>query len=758
VPAVVLVAVAVLALALLTGHGPKFGPLAVSQKGNHNTATPRLPLTAVALATYPGQQQRGVFQKIDRIVASGNTIVTTGSQTSGGVVRQQFFVSTTGGASWHLAPVRTPAGGQPPLGYAAVRIAGGPRGWMAEGPQAIWTSQDGLSWTLAAPHGITPQVPGDAVFVLTSTADGFLAAGQGNAGGASQAVIWISRDGLTWQRMTAAQLGLGGPGETVREISYATSRGNDTVISGMVSSGGTTYSGAWLSTNGGLAWTRVTVPVDHGAGNAISGVSFDGSGLIAVRPGHSGSGADDGVAYFSPNGQAWQYAGTIGADPGTDGSTGWSPRVVKGSDHGFVVTGTTSGGQIVAYTSAGTGTTWLPTGSLGDVASESTFGATVAPGGAVVAVGSTAGSQVSQQPVFLEANTAGSVQPVSLAGIAGATIPELAVNSTAVAAGQQIAVGSADGYPAVWRKAPDGAWTLVSSLSLVSANPGLRSLTSVTHGAAGWLAVGTPGPVVMTSADGTIWGVAAGNITQDLAGVAAVAAASGPAGYIIVGKLVAPGGGCVADVWWSPDLINWTRAHDVNDATGSSQVLAVAADAHGFVSAGSHDGKPAVWTTVNGRSWETIVLPVPDGASSAVLQQVAVNGNRVVALGQATTAAGPAGGTVPFAELSVNGGTSWQQVPFSSPGPDTAFTSLTAGSAGFTAAGLFGEPGRQDVAVWTSATGASWTPSQASDLNGAGAWEITALAPSGSVVTGIASIATQQSQQIVTLTLPPVKG
>ena len=41
----------------------------------------------------------------------------------------------------------------------------------------------------------------------------------------------------------------------------------------------------------------------------------------------------------------------------------------------------------------------------------------------------------------------------------------------------------------------------------------------------------------------------------------------------ITGKLVAPGGNCVADVWWSPDLVSWTRAHDVNDATGSSQVL-----------------------------------------------------------------------------------------------------------------------------------------------------------------------------------------
>ena len=48
----------------------------------------------------------------------------------------------------------------------------------------------------------------------------------------------------------------------------------------------------------------------------------------------------------------------------------------------------------------------------------------------------------------------------------------------------------------------------------------------------------------------------------------------------------------------------------------------------------------------------------------------------------------------------------------------------------------------------------TWKPSQSSDLDGAGVWEITALAPSGNAVTGIGSVATQQSQQIVTLTLP----
>ena len=299
-------------------------------------------------------------------------------------------------------------------------------------------------------------------------------------------------------------------------------------------------------------------------------------------------------------------------------------------------------------------------------ARESVVGATVASAGAIVAVGYTAPGQAGQQPVFLAANAAGRVRPVSLAGIPGGSIPELAVNGLAVAAGQQIAVGSAEGYPAVWRRSAGGSWALVTSLSQVSGGPGLAALTGVTHGRSGWLAVGAPGPVVMTSADGTSWRSATGpgSITAGLAGVAAVATAAGPHGYVIVGKLVASGGGCVADVWWSPDLKSWTRAHDVNDVTGSSQVLAVAAGAAGFVSVGSHDGQPAVWITANGTTWTTIVLPAPAGASSAVLQQVAISGNRVVAVGQATTPAG----TVPIAELSLDGGISWRQVPISSPG------------------------------------------------------------------------------------------
>lgn len=123
-----------------------------------------------------------------------------------------------------------------------------------------------------------------------------------------------------------------------------------------------------------------------------------------------------------------------------------------------------------------------------------------------------------------------------------------------------------------------------------------------------------------------------------------------------------------------------------------------------------------------------------------MLQQIAISGNRVVALGRRVVA----GVTTPLAELSTDGGATFQPVPFASPGPDPAITALTAGAGGFTAAALAGAPGQQQVTIWTFADGSSWTRSSATGTD-----QLTALAPAGSAVTAIGSAATPQSQQLV---------
>ena len=717
-PVVVLGMVGALAFTLLTGHGPKFDQLSAQQGNQPPLANQPMGagLVAAAFATYPGQQQRGVFESVNRIVASGTTIVATAQRSSGGSTRQQFYVSANGGVTWQLAAIPADAG----PGHIAPLLAGGPGGWVAVGSQAIWTSPDGRSWTLAATHGIS-HVPGDQVWVVTKTAAGFLAGGSDATG---QGVVWTSPDGATWHRQTL--------GAHVQNIAYATAHGNDILITGTLAGGG---SGAWLSRDGGSSWTQVTIPGSHGAGATIAGVAWDADGLLAVRAGNSGTAI---TAYFSQNGLSWHYAGTIAA------SGGLRPRVVKGNGNGLVIAGQNNSGQLVAYLSTDNGASWRPTATLGNAAAESVVGAAVAPGRDIIAVGATAASPVSQQPVFLAApvrgGSAGSVRTIVLPG---ANTSQLSVNAMADAGGAQIAVGSADGYPAIWRLVPAragaaGTWSLVTQPGQFGSQ-GLAALTGITHGPSGWLAVGANN-LLLTSPDGVTWRAVGG--TAVLAAADLLAAAAGPAGYVIVGQQLTQAGSVPAAAWISPNQTSLTMARGLG---GSGEMRAVTATPRGFVAVGAANGHPAVWTSYGGRAWTLTQLSSP----GAVLRQVAANGDRIVAMG--ATAAG-----APLAELSSDGGTTWRQVTLGSPGPGTVITALTTGTSaanasavrgGFTAIGESGAPGREQIVAWTSPDGAAWTRALVGDQGGTRT--ITALAAFGSTVTGVGQVATPQSQQTV---------
>jgi hypothetical protein len=82
-------------------------------------------------------------------------------------------------------------------------------------------------------------------------------------------------------------------------------------------------------------------------------------------------------------------------------------------------------------------------------------------------------------------------------------------------------------------------------------------------------------------------------------------------------------------------------------------------------------------------------------------------------------------------------------------------TALTVSSGEFTAASQSGSPGQQNAQIWTSATGSAWASAQVGGLTGGGAHQIAALVSSGSAVSGIGTIATEQSQQALTLSLAP---
>jgi hypothetical protein len=253
----------------------------------------------------------------------------------------------------------------------------------------------------------------------------------------------------------------------------------------------------------------------------------------------------------------------------------------------------------------------------------------------------------------------------------------------------EVAVGTADGYPAAWQRSQAGSWSLVTA-----PETGNQALTSVHEGNGGWVAVGestsgAPHPVVLTSADGHTWQAVDDEHAFSTPGEYMYGEAAGPAGYLVVGKIQYKGRTYAAD-WWSTNLTDWTRAGNggLDGRLASSEMLAAVGTPGGFVAVGQHADHPAAWMSGTAHDWMEMDLPVPDGASSAMLTQVTGSGNHLVALGEATTAHG----TVPFAATSADGGASWNESALTSPsGGSTTVTAITATSSGFVAAGQSGQ-------------------------------------------------------------------
>jgi hypothetical protein len=323
------------------------------------------------------------------------------------------------------------------------------------------------------------------------------------------------------------------------------------------------------------------------------------------------------------------------------------------------------------------------------------------------------------------------------------------VASMRMVGGVTLAVGAADGHPAIWRRAASGTWTLESAARL-GAVAGRASLASVAYGQAGWIAVGatadggTTQPVVLSSADGVTWQPVATLAALAGKGTEFLGIAAGRGGYVVVGRQMT-GGRIFAVLWYSADLRSWTMDSNggLDGRLTASTVNAVAATSDGFVAVGSHGAGQAIWTSPDGKNWNPIGVNLPAGARSATLSFVAASGGRVVAAGYADTPAGDA----PVVLVSVDGGAHWRQITLTAPDGLGVITALTATPSGFTAAGQAGKPGAAHIVTWTSQDALTWSrPTQTTDS------EITALAAAGTEVIGTSERGATPT--VVTLPLP----
>jgi hypothetical protein len=721
---------------------------------------------------------RGIKAALGRVTSVGDEIVAVGSQAGARIARAQFFVSLNDGRSWAMGTVRSASGGMPPPGHGAIFVAGGPGAWVALGPGSIWTSADGRTWTLAPGSGL-PLLPGDRISGVARTAAGFIAVGANVPGGdqaRSTPLIFLSANGITWERLDAARLGLAAGGGRVLDVSNVAAAGKLILIAGDVVTTEVTgkpkrtvtvrVGAAWLSGDGGSTWVPTAgtaagpavAPPGPGAQPQVAGVAGAGNGFVLLRPATVARRPAVDV-YYSPNGAAWTFTATLSA------VGGFAASLANGGPDGAAVTGI-AGRTLTAFVSAN-GQAWQQRSSLGSSASQAVSGVALAPDGTVVTAGSSAGRD-SRRPVLTLVGPNAAAR-VDIAKIPGAVAEELAINGLAAQASMQVAVGSANGFPAAWTSVDGGSsWARATgSTPAVLSRPGSQQLTSVTHGTMGWLAVGgvtasaAEHPVVVVSANGTSWQAADNEAVFGASGLFTEQAAADAQGYVIVGYQnvrPAPNGQAGADhtvaaAWWSAGLSGWQRARDATagalDGPGTRQMMAVAASSAGFVAVGSHGGQPSAWTSADGRSWRQADLPLPVGSTRAVLQYVASTGRTVAAVGTALTTTGF---SVPFAASSSDGGTTWVESALPPPPGLTSVTALAAAGGAFTATGTYGStPGHQNVVVWTSPNGSAWRAAEPSGqgLTGPGIQAITSLTTSGSTLTGVGFTASPTGEEPV---------
>jgi hypothetical protein len=685
---------------------------------------------------------RGITESLGRVAVSGSEVVAVGSETGSLIPRAEFFYSHNSGGTWAMGAVSAAGGGSPPPGYAARLVAGGQGQdgtlWAAIGPDSIWTSPDGVNWTLDSTSGLR-------VNVLRRTADGFIAIGPDS--------VYLTGNGTNWTKV-AGPLG-------AESLQYLAVNGGTVLLSGEVSGGASGQLGAlWLSEDGGRQWTPVPVPRGHGALDQIGGLATAGAGFVLVRP--AGTGTD---VYRSPDGLTWRFtsrlasfaAGQMNGGPAGAAITGTSSAGKPGA--GTPGAGTPGGGSLAAFVSPD-GSQWQrirgPLISVSGVA----VVASPADGPDVVITGASA-----RDPRFsvLSADAAG--RGTGIDAIPGATQPQVAVNAVAAQAGSQVAVGSANGFPATWISTDGGSdWTRgTGGNPAVLGRPGSEQLTSVTAGGSGWLAVGgvvagaAQHPVVLVSPNGMTWTAADGAAAFAGQDVYTEQAAAGAGGYVIVGYSGSAGAGFAADAWYSAGsagggLAGWQQAAGENALDGESggrQMLGVTATTSGFVAVGLQGNSPAVWLSPDGKTWTVMALPLPSGAARAVLLHVAAAGGTLAAVGMEQS---PSGAMAPFAARSVNGGTTWTEVTLPVPSGSAQVTALAAAGQMFTATGTYGStPGHQDVVVWTSLDGETWTAATPAGqgLAGPGIQAITGLTVSGSTLTGVGFTASPASEEPV---------
>ncbi len=177
-----------------------------------------------------------------------------------------------------------------------------------------------------------------------------------------------------------------------------------------------------------------------------------------------------------------------------------------------------------------------------------------------------------------------------------------------------------------------------------------RLMYDVAFGPTGLVAVGlaTPAvgepraPAAWSSPDGVTWALTILPRPAAFANAAMGDVVATPRGWAAVGS-ARRGALDVPLAWTSPDGINWSAPVELPQTAGASDYTSgLFQTPQGLVATGAStrdgDRDARLWTSVDGASWQAVDLPEPaNGRGQQTLNDVTVQGDRVVAVGQAVT-------------------------------------------------------------------------------------------------------------------------
>ena len=227
---------------------------------------------------------------------------------------------------------------------------------------AVWTSTDGDTWVRV---GDDPAVFGDessangiegnqVIIDLTTGSLGVVAVGADGKPGDYDAAVWVSADGLVWERLPHDDEVFGGEGD---QVMLSVVQTKDTVVAVGESAG---HAAGWVS-NDGKEWTRALIDGRPDGGpepSAMIDVALGGPGLVAVGSSVSSTDFEQHPAvWLSADGTTWSRLpdDTSGASSGVEigESTIHRMTLVAAGDSGLVAIGPNLAGPVVWISSDG---------------------------------------------------------------------------------------------------------------------------------------------------------------------------------------------------------------------------------------------------------------------------------------------------------------------------------------------------------------------------------------------------------------------